>query len=71
MLVHTFNSKTSGSEAAESVSLSQFILERHKRSPHHPRLHNESQSQTNKQTKNVLMAYSDNKMQKSNTDLKC
>lgn len=49
MLVHTFNSKTSGSEAAESVSLSQFILERHKRSPHHPRLHNESQSQTNKQ----------------------
>lgn len=49
MLVHTFNSKTSVSEAAESVSLSQFILERHKRSPHHPRLHNESQSQTNKQ----------------------
>lgn len=49
MLVHTFNSKTSGSEAAESVSLSQFILERHKRSPQHPRLHNESQSQTNKQ----------------------
>lgn len=49
MVVHTFSSNTPESEAAESVSMKPAYSAETYRTPGHPGLHNESQSQTNKE----------------------